>query len=88
LVLAQAFAERQDGGLTRATRTQGGDAIAALFGLRQFMVADWNFDAIVKEHGKLVLREQCGNDISAATIDELVAAVMDILRKVVRSALN
>jgi hypothetical protein len=88
LVLAQALAERQDGGLTRATRTQGGDAIAALYGLRQFMVADWPFDDIAREHGTAVLRETCGSVIDTRTINILVDEVLDILRKVVRAPVN
>ena len=66
----------------------GGELIAQLYALRQYMVGTWDFDAMAREYGKLVLREHCGNDVSAATIDELVAAVIDILGKVVRSQLH
>jgi hypothetical protein len=45
-------------------------------------------DATARAHGKLVLHERCGNDVSAVTIDELVVAVLDILGKVVRSQLH
>ena len=44
--------------------------------------------ALARAHGKLVLHERCGNDVSAVTIDELVVAVLDILGKVVRSQLH
>ena len=44
--------------------------------------------ALARAHGKLVLHERCGNDVSAVTIDELVVAVLDILGKVVQSQLH
>jgi hypothetical protein len=85
LTLAEALAERQDGGLTRATKMRGGDLIGELFGLRQHMVGFWDFDALAKEHGAAVLRAA---DVSPATADCLVDEVLAILHKVVRAALN
>jgi hypothetical protein len=87
-LVAEALREYHNGGLTPATKRQGGDCIAHLYRLRQFMIADWPFDAICREHGTTVLHEQCGNDINAATIEELVGAVMSILTTVVRKAVN
>jgi hypothetical protein len=55
-VIAEALAERQDGGLTPATRARGGDLLAALHGLRLFMLADWDFDGICRVHGAAALR--------------------------------
>jgi hypothetical protein len=66
----------------------GGDLIAELFRLRQFMVGTWDFDAMARAHGAAVMREACGSDVTPATIDELVTEVLDILRKVVRAQLN
>jgi hypothetical protein len=86
--IARALMEYQNGGLTTGTKMHGGDLIAQLYALRQYMVGTWDFDAMAREYGKLVLRERCGNDVSEATIDELVAAVLDILAKVVRSQLH
>ena len=47
-----------------------------------------DFDSAARVYGEQVLRERCGSDVSAATIDALVAAVIDILGKVVRSQAN
>ena len=84
----EALREYQTGGLTRQTKMAGGDLICELFKLRQFMIADWPFDQIAREHGAMVLRETCGSDVDVKTIDILVDEVLDLLRKVVRSAAN
>ena len=47
-----------------------------------------DFHSAARVYGEQVLRERCGSDVSAATIDALVAAVIDILGKVVRSQAN
>jgi hypothetical protein len=86
--LALALSEFQDRGLTTHTKMAGGDAIFQLFRLRQMMVGTWDFDRIAREHGRAVLRETCGADIDARTIDMLVDAVLEILAKVVRDQLN
>lgn len=87
-ILLEALAERSDGALTPATRARGGDQLAALYGLRQFMVGTWDFDAIAREHGTAVLRETCGTDLDARRIGILVDEVLAILHKVVRTAAN
>jgi hypothetical protein len=71
--LLEALAERSDGGLTRATRTRGGDRLAELYGLRCFMIGTWDFDAIAREYGRLALRAA---DISPSTADTLVDEVL------------
>jgi len=66
-----------------------GDCIAQLYTVRQFLIADFpDFDAIARKHGTLVLRETCGTDVDARTIDVLVDEVLAILSKVVRAAAN
>jgi hypothetical protein len=67
---------------------QGGEAIAKLYKLRQFMIGTWDFDRMAREHGKLVLREACGRDVTDGTVNALVDEVMNILHKVVRDNLN
>jgi hypothetical protein len=86
--IAQGLHDFAHRGLTIRTKARGGDLIADLYRLRQFMIADWDFDALARREGAAVLREHCGDDISDATIAELVGAVLEILAKVVRAALN
>ena len=83
--LLEALAERSDGALTPATRTRGGDQLAALYGLRCFMIGTWDFDGICREHGKLALRAA---DVSPSTADRLVDEVLILLHKIVRAAAN
>ena len=85
LVIAEALAERQDGGLTPATRARGGDLLAALHGLRLFMLADWDFDAMAREHGAAALRAA---DISPTNAAILVDEVLSLLHKIARTACN
>jgi len=84
-VILEALAERQGGGLSPATRTAGGDQLAALHGLRLFMLADWDFDAIAREHGAAALRAA---DVSPANADVLVDEVLILLHKIARTAAN
>jgi hypothetical protein len=85
MAIAEALAERADGGLTPRTKQRGGDAIAQLFVLRQFMIADWPFDDIAREHGVAMLRAA---DVSPATANVLVDEVLAIVAKVVRASVN
>jgi hypothetical protein len=79
--IAEALGEFQDGGLTSSTKMQGGELIAQLFRLRQFLIADFpDFDSIARTHGTAALRA-C--DVAPATADALVDEV-----KVVRDQLN
>ena len=84
--IAQALREFQNGGLTTGTKMRGGDLIAQLYGLRQFLIVDLpNFDAIAREHGVAMLRAA---DVSPATADVLVNEVLAIVAKVVRASVN
>jgi len=65
----------------------GGDLIAQLYALRQYMVGTWDFDAMAREYGKRVLRERY-DDLTDAALDELVSWPLDLLAKVVRSQMN
>jgi len=80
--------EFQDRGLTTHTKMAGGEAIAKLYKLRQYMIGTWDFAAIARTHGRVVLRECCGSGITDATVDALIDEVLDILAKVVRDQLN
>jgi hypothetical protein len=88
IAILQALREFQNGGLTASTKMQGGDLICELYRLRQFMIADWPFDVIVREHGKTALREMCGTYLDARKIDLLISEVLDLLEKVVRLQMN
>ena len=85
LVIVEALAERADGGLTSRTRMAGGDQLAALHGLRLFMLADWPFDEICRVHGAAALRAA---DISPGDADVLVDEVLILLHKIARTAAN
>ena len=85
---ALALSEFQDRGVTGGTKMAGGEAIWQLYRLRQALIADLDFDSIARTHGRAVLRECCGRDVTDATVDMLVDSVLDILRKVVRDQLN
>ena len=62
--IALALSEFQDRGLTTHTKMAGGEAIAKLYKLRQYMIGTWDFDTIARTHGRAVLREACGSDVS------------------------
>ena len=79
--------EYQDGGLRAETKLYGGDLIARLYSLRQYMVGYWDFDAMARTYGKRVLRERY-DDLTDAALDELVSWPLDLLAKVVRSQMN
>jgi len=85
IAIAEALDERQHGRLSTATRTRGGDLLAALHGLRLFMLADWPFDEICRVHGAAALRAA---DVSPAAADVLVDEVLALLRKIARTAAN
>jgi hypothetical protein len=85
-VLAEGLREFAHRGLTIRTKARGGDLICELFRLRQMMVGAWDFDGIAFREGVAVLRQHCGDEISDATIAELVGAVIDIVRKVSSSS--
>jgi hypothetical protein len=87
--LALALSEFQDRGVTGRTKKAGGEAIWQLYRLRQVLIADLvDFDSIARTHGRAVLRECCGNDITDAFVDVLIDTVLEILRKVTRDQLN
>jgi hypothetical protein len=86
MAIVEALAERQDGGLSSATKMRGGDLICELFRWRKFLIADLpNFDSVAREHGTAALRA-C--DVPPATADLLASEVLDLLGKVVRTAFN
>ena len=86
--LALALSEFQDRGVTGGTKMAGGEAIWQLYRLRQALIADLDFDSIARTHGRAVLRECCGNDITDAFVDVLIDSVLEILRKVTHDQLN
>jgi hypothetical protein len=86
LAILEALDERQHGGLTPRTRQRGGDAIAALYGLRNFLIVDYpGFDGLAREHGVAALRAA---GVSPTHADVLADEVLILLAKVVRTALN
>jgi hypothetical protein len=88
VAIAEGLGELERGRLSARTRAKGGDLIAKIFKLRLCMLGSWDFDRIAVEYGVHALRVTCDDDISDATIAELVGSVMDILRSLTRAALN
>ena len=76
--------ERADG---RDTKRQGGGLIAALVELQQATAGELDFAYLARTRAVRTLQERCGSD-QCRTVDELVAAVIDIMGKVVRSEAN
>ena len=86
MAIVEALDERRHGALTPRTKMRGGDLICELFRWRKFLIADFpNFDCIARTHGLAALRA-C--DVPPATADVLVDEVLDLLRKIVRAAVN
>jgi hypothetical protein len=83
--IAEAALEFQNGGLTPTTKGRGGNLIWELFRLREFMIADFDFDRIARKRGVEAL---VACDVPAATADALVGDVMSILARIVRDQLN
>jgi hypothetical protein len=84
--IAEAALELRNGAITERTKTAGGDAIAELFKLRQFMIADWpDFDRIARKRG---VEASVACDVPLAAANMLVDAVLEILAKIVRDKLN
>jgi len=81
-----ALGESENGGLTEATKVQGGKLLCELFKLRQCIIADFpNFDTLARECGEETLRA-C--DVNPATANILVDNVMNILAKITQNRLN
>jgi hypothetical protein len=85
MAILEALAERQDGGLTPATKMRGGDVLAVLHNMRQFMTPDWDFDAIARKHGAAALRAA---DISPPHADVLVDEILNLLHNIARAVAN
>jgi len=83
--ILEALDERQHGGLTPKTKMRGGELLAALHGLRVFMLADWPFDEIARRHGAAALQAA---DVSPVHADVLVDEVLNLLHKIARTAAN
>jgi hypothetical protein len=81
---------RRDGQLRMSadTRQQGRELMAALIELRQGTAFELDFERVAKEHGVRALQELCDGAVSQRTINELVAAVLEILASIVRLRLN
>jgi len=86
IAIAEALDEHRHGALSPRTKTRGGDLICELVRLRQFLIADLpDFDRVAREHGTAALRAA---GVSPVTADLLASEVLDLLGKVVRTALN
>jgi hypothetical protein len=85
--LVVALDEARDGGVTSGTRQQGGELVAELVRLRNFMVGRFDFETAARTHGPRVLQEACC-EMSSATATALVGEVLKIVASVVRQELH
>lgn len=87
LALMAALQEFQADGLTKKTRTAGGDCIAALYELKQATLTEIpDFEATAREHGLAALRTRCNGSFNPRTSDIMVDSVIEILGKVCADA--
>ena len=76
-------------GLSSATKWEAAELLTKLFRLKQFLAGrPWDFDAIARQHGAILLRESCGGRLSSDMIDRLIVEALDLLSQVVKSAAN
>jgi hypothetical protein len=66
----------------------GGELMGTLIELRQATAGALDFDRVARTHGARALQERSGDTVSQRTINELVAAVLEILAGIVRLRLN
>jgi hypothetical protein len=86
--LLLAWEERRDGGdVTSGIARNGGEFVAELVKLRNFLIGRADFDSMARRGGVIMLREAC-NQLSPSTCEELVAAVLEIVARVIRQELN
>jgi hypothetical protein len=69
-------------------RQMGGELMAALIELRQASAGELDFDRVARTHGARALQERCDSTVRQRTIDELVAAVLEIMTGIIRLRLN
>ena len=74
--------------MSAETRQQGGKVMAALIELREHTAGKLDFDHMAQVRGARVLQEWWGSNVSAAMVDDLVRAVLDILADIVRQRLH
>ena len=87
-IFALAVSEFQNRRLTTRTKMANGNAIFQLYRLRCYLIGSFDFDTIARTHGRAVLRECCGRDVTDDTVDMLIDSVLEILRKVTHDQLN
>ena len=87
-VLILALEEGRDGGpVTSGTGRSGGEFVAELVRLRNFLIGRADFDTMARRGGVAVLRQNC-NELSPAACEALVGAVLEIVARVIRQELN
>jgi hypothetical protein len=90
-LVARGLRELKESGQIRMSadaRQMGGELMSVLVTVREATTGKLDFDRVARTHGARVLRERCDGAVSQRTIDELVAAVLEILVSIVRLRLN
>jgi hypothetical protein len=87
--LLLAYQERLEiGDLTSGTKRSGAELVAEVLKLRNFLIGRVdNFETIARRGGAAVLRQNC-TELSAATCENLVDAVLKVVAEVARQELN
>ena len=87
--LLLAYQERLEiGDLTSGTKRSGAELVAEVLMLRNFLIGRVdNFETIARRGGAAVLRQNC-TELSAATCENLVDAVLKVVAEVARQELN
>jgi hypothetical protein len=62
--------------------------MSVLITLREATAGELDFDRVARTHGARALQERCDDAVSQRTIDELVAAVLEIMVSIARLRLN
>jgi hypothetical protein len=87
-----ALAEKYDGdGLTCWTKTLGGNAVAELYTMRQFVFRSRDFESVARREGVKALRERLRGAPFVPTEDQLrewIEMPLQVLAKVIAHRLN
>jgi hypothetical protein len=79
---------KKNGRMSADTREQGATLIAGLVELRNGTAGELDFNAVARSQGRRVLAERYGQGISDRTIDNLIDATLDVLRRIIRARLH
>src|SRR5262249_59399041 len=97
--IAQALAERQDGGLTVTTKRVAEDLIVQLYSLQRACVSEGvDFDALARSHGQRAIVRRYAElrhlpdapdvELTDVMVNEMISWPLDFLNKIVRARMH